>query len=215
MKRLARRNHPRSLLSTLACLSAIPSIASAAGVEINEFQAESAGELCGFRTEVDQIGNQITVRFSGALAGFSSAADGRALRAKCAIRIPASIPKGYYISRLTARAQSQVFKSTGVQATIQLDTGLSTLPNLSHSTELSSARTTNGLVNTYQSYTGSSLLTRAWKAALCSPGRTDDTLLGLDLGVFLQRSSLSQSARVDFSGSSRGIDLWTEILPCR
>lgn len=204
-----------ALLPALACLTGIPSIASAAGIDINEFQAESAGELCGYRTEADQMGNQIKVRFSGAITGFSSANDGRTLRVKCSIRIPASIPKGYYISRLTARAQSNVYKARGVEATIQLDTSISTLTNLSHSTVLSSSSSTNSLINTYKSYTGSSALNRAWKTALCSPGRTDNTLLGFDLGVFLQRSSLSPSARIDFSGHTRGIDLWTEILPCR
>jgi hypothetical protein len=216
MKRqaFARHSLTKLFLPALAIWVVAPSIGRAASISINEYQAESAGELCGSDIHADQNGNQIAVRFSGARTGFSSPADGRARRAKCAIRIPASIPRGYYISKLTARAQSQVSKPSGIEATIQLSTSVSTLPDLSHSTELSSSRSTSGLINTYQSYTGSSLLTRSWKAALCNPGRTDETILGFDLGVFMQRSNLSSSARVDFSGSSRGIDLWTEIRPC-
>lgn len=186
--------------------------AGAATLNVNEFQLESAGELCGTFVTAIQEGNHIKITFADAGIRLSPyGAD--VLRQKCTIRIPARIPIGYTIAKLTSRVESQLQKPRASTLLIQLDTSLSTYPILSHRSEYGVGESKYGLDSAMTSYTSSAELSE-WRNELCNPGRSADTILGFGLGVFATTNSSTQSLTADFSGPLRGIDLWTELRPC-
>ena len=189
------------------------------GVGFRLEQGIQAGNLCNEPTQIDHKTNHLRVRWSGARLVLGHDRVGGFARGRCLVRIPALVPEGYYIASLTSRAQGSLDKPTGVSLSVSLETTLSALEPLVVARALDGAASIKSRLSLYQNFDGLEPLATHWKKALCSLGRAEEMVFGINLGVTLQQPPQatpvgSGSSVADFSGPGFGADVWIELLPC-
>lgn len=212
---VTRQGFLMALLASLGSAASSGALANFTHIAYDLEGAKQAGNLCEEPLQISAAGNQLMIRWSGARLALSQA-DENFARGRCLVRVPAIIPKGYRIAQLTARAQSWTGKPRGVSANLNLAVVLSALQPLETETIISADTAWHAQANVYKSFDGLEPLTTAWRDELCSPTRTSDVMVGINLGAALQReyAGSSGSSVVDFSGQDRGVDIWAELLPC-
>ena len=204
-----------ALLFTGAVVASQANVAAASPLmAVDARQAVHAGELCDRSASIVAFGNQIKVRLSPGKAVLLPSDGDLASRSSCAIRIPVTVPVGYYLNKVTTRAQATVSKPQGNSISIVLRTSLFGYEGLTVQSDLDESVSTSGLVNTYRAFAGSSPLATEWRQKLCAPNRTATGLLAINLADVIQREDSGDLVSLDFSGLSRGIDIWTELKAC-
>lgn len=202
------------LLTGAAFLPGMQAARASESIIVDAGAAAHAGDLCDTGVSIASAGNQLKIRLSSAKTVLLPSEGDLTGRSSCAIRIPVTIPKGYYLSKVTTRAQATVVKPQGNTASVVLRTALFGYEGLTVDSELDESSSINGLVNIYKAFAGSAPLSTEWKQKLCASNRLAKGLLAINLADVIQRTDSSELVSVDFSGSNRGIDLWTELKAC-
>jgi hypothetical protein len=208
------RSAAQVLLTGVAWLFGANVASASESIVIDASEAVHAGELCDTGVAIATSGNQIKIRLSDAKSVLLPSEGDLATRGSCGIRIPVVVPRGYYLNKVTTRAQANVSKPRGTKASIVLRTAVFGYEGLVVQSELDDNVSVNGLVNTYKAFAGTAPLATEWRQQLCASNRSQNGLLAINLADVLQREDADDLVSVDFSGSSRGIDIWTELAPC-
>jgi hypothetical protein len=203
------------LLSGSLVLNAVFDVAQGeyVGISYDLGAARQAGNLCDESVSLSATPNQLLVRWGASRLTLDSVGSDVA-RGRCLLRIPATVPVGYTIAALTARAQSKANKPAGVEAVIHLAVVASAAEPLVVERVLPKDVSWSGAANAYGAFDGLEPLVSDWRTMLCSPTRSEDLVLGINLGVALQRSWGAGEASIDLSGPQQGLDVWVELLPC-
>jgi hypothetical protein len=133
-------------------------------------------------------------------------------RKSCAIRVPITIPKGYYVRSIEQRLAYAISKSAGAQASLATRTsigGLTVNPftvYLPRGDEIYS----ENLIDSRRDFLG----TTANIATQCSAGNPEDRMLQINMAASGQRDNLDEELSIYTGGAYLGEDFEIELAEC-
>lgn len=176
----------------------------------------------GCRTEQGDVGDtRATLRGSVLVAlfqnlqvslggGSSELAD----RAACSVRIPVSLARGVYISRLEGTLTTSVHKEAGATGALSFAVAYFSTSPLTATANFERGEVRHGEFKLTKVFAAGDADLEKWKEALCG-ARDSEGLFALNIGLTAGRNNAGDAVTIDARGSSGGsFELVAQTASC-